>query len=189
MKEEKKKKTLVLAGSLLMLFCALLVIFLLIMINGNETRTSGEDGGDSLVALVCDSGGREDGFFKSTKANHITNQIKATFKDNAFDKLYYSYEGVYRSTETAEEDTVMHAEYNKYMGNNNMPQDSLSPTYSVTKDRFHLTLYLDDRSDFNNITAVFFYVDDKDVEKFKNYDVDEMAKYYEAKNFDCNVTK
>ncbi|MBR3122225.1 hypothetical protein IKF12_02060 [Candidatus Saccharibacteria bacterium] len=185
--EDKRKNTFILIGSLLVLFCVLIVVFLLIIFNGNETKTSEEEEDESLAALVCRSGGREDGFFHSTKANQITNEIKATFKSEAFDKLYYSYEGVYRSTETAEEDSIMHTQYNIYMGDNNMPQDSLSQSYSVTKDRYHLTLYLDDRSNFNSITAVFFYVDDKDVEKFKKFDIGEMNKYYEAKEFDCNV--
>ncbi|MBR2725322.1 hypothetical protein IKE97_01590 [Candidatus Saccharibacteria bacterium] len=187
--ENKKKDSFTLIGALLMLLCGLIVIFVLIVSNGNETRTSSDEEGETLVALVCRSGGREDGFFHSTRANQITNEIKATFSNTEFDKLYYSYEGVYRSTETAEEDVAMHTEYNIYMGDNNMPQDSLSQTYSVTKDRFHLTLYLDDRSNFNNITAVFFYVDDKDVEKFKKYGIDEMKKYYEAKDFNCNITE
>ena len=64
-----------------------------------------------------------------------------------------------------------------------------SPAYSVTKDKFHLTLYTEDRNDFNLVTAVFFYVDDEDVEKFKKFSLDEMKEYYETKDFSCGVVK
>ncbi len=188
MENEKKRNTLIMVGSLLILLCVLIVIFLLIITNGNETRTSAEVEEEKLKALICRSGGREDGFFHSKNANQITNEIKATFNGDSFEKLYYSYEGVYRSTEVAEEET-MHTEYNLYMGDNNMPLETLSPTYSAANNRFHLTLYTDDKSDFNLVTAAFFYVDKEDVEKFKKFSLDEMKKYYETKDFSCSVVK
>ena len=185
----KKNKILTLIGALLILFAVFTVVFLLIMTNGGETKTSGGESNDSLAALVCQSGGREDGFFKSEKANHITNEIKATYDSEKYDKLYYSYEGSYRSTEIAKEDTIMHTEYDIYMGENNLPLNTLSPSYSVTKDKFHLTLIADDEGDFNRVTAVFFYVDDEDVERFKNFSMSEMKSYYEAKDFKCSEVK
>lgn len=189
MEGEKRRKTLTMVGSLLILLCFLIVIFLIIITNGNETKTSTETEGEKLEALVCRSGGREDGFFHSKTANQITNEIKATFDGEKYDKLYYSYEGVYRSTEAAEEDDIMHAEYNIYMGDNSVSQDSLSPTFSVTKNRYHLTLIVDSENDFNRVTAVFFYVDDEDVERFKKYNLEEMEKYYESKDFSCSIVE
>lgn len=189
MKDEKRKKTLIMVGSLLILLCVLIVIFLLIITNGNETRTSSEVDEDKLEALVCRSGGREDGFFHSDTANQIVNEIKATYNGNSFDKLYYSYEGTYRSEDVAKGDESMHADYNIYMGENSLEQDSLSPSYSLVKNKYHLTLYADEEDDFNKVTAVFFYVDDKDVEKFKKFSIDEMKKYYETKDFKCSVIK
>lgn len=190
MKNEKRKKTLVMVGSLLILLCVLIVIFLLIITNGNEIRTSSEMGEEKLEALVCRSGGREDGFFHSETANQIINEVKVTFSGEKYDKMYYSYEGVYRFTEVADRDEVkMHADYNIYMSENSLSQKSLSPAYSVTKDKFHLTLYAEDRNDFNLVTAVFFYVDDEDVEKFKKFSLDEMEEYYETKDFNCSVVK
>ncbi len=189
MEDEKRKKTLMMVSSLLILLCVLIVIFLLIITNGNETRTSSEVEEEKLEALICRSGGREDGFFHSKTANHITNEVKTTFNGDSFDKLYYSYEGVYRSTEEAEKDRSMHADYNIYMGDNNMPLDTLAPNYSAANNRFHLTLYTDDKNDFNLVTAVFFYVDEEDVEKFKKFSLDEMKKYYETKDFSCSIVK
>ena len=189
MKDEKRKKTLIMVGSLLILLCVLMVIFLLIITNGNETRTSSEVDEDKLEALVCRSGGREDGFFHSETANQITNEIKVTFAGKEYDKLYYSYEGTYRSEDVAKGDESMHADYNIYMGDNSLSQDSLSPSYSTVKNKYHLTLFADEEDDFNKVTAVFFYVDDEDVEKFKKYDIDGMKEYYEAKDFKCAVVK
>lgn len=166
-----------------------LAIFIAIFANGNETRTFGEAENEKIEALVCRSAGREDGFFHSETANQIVNEIKATYSGDTFDKLYYSYEGIYRSEETAKGDQSMHTDYNIYMGKNNIQYDILSPSYSVVKNKYHLTLYADEEGDLNNTTAVFFYIDDKDLERFKKFDIDEMKKYYEDKNFKCGLVK
>ncbi|MBR3236108.1 hypothetical protein IKF92_00275 [Candidatus Saccharibacteria bacterium] len=190
MEEEKKSKMLKLIGSLLVLLGVFAVIILLILTNGGETRTSDNSDGDVVSALVCRSGGRDDGFFKSEKANNLTNEVKVTFSDKTYDKIYYSYEGVYRATEVADEDEVrMHADYNIYMGDNNLSDNLLSPSYSVAKNKLHMTLIADDKSDLNQVTAVFFYVEKDDLEKFKNFSMGEMRKYYESKDFSCGETK
>ena len=189
MKDEKRSKTLTMVVAILILFCAIISFFLLIIFNGNETRTSSEAENKKIEALVCRSAGREDGFFHSKTANQIVNEIKATYNGNTYDKLYYSYEGTYRSEDVAKGDESMHADYNIYMGEHNLAQSSLSPTFSLVKNKFRLTLYADEKDDFNKTTAVFFYVTDEDVDKFKSYDMDEMKKYYEAKDFKCNIVK
>lgn len=189
MKDEKKSKTSIMFGALLIVFCALFAFFILIILNGNETKTSSEADEERIEALVCKSAGREDGFFHSNTANQIVNEIKVTYDGNTYDKLYYSYDGTYRSEDVAKGDESMHSDYNIYMGEHNLAQNSLSPTFSLVKNKFRLTLYADEKDDFNKTTAVFFYVADEDVEKFKNYNIDEMKKYYEAKDFECDIIK
>lgn len=190
MKEDKKSKILTLVGTLLIMIGVFAVIFLLIMTNGGETRTSDNRGNESISALVCRSGGRDDSFFKSESANNIMNEIKVTFEGEEYDKIYYSYEGVYRDTEVADKDeTRMHIDYDVYMSDNSVSASSLSPSFSVAKNKLHLTLIADEKKEFNKATAVFFYVDEETVSEFGNYSMSEMKKYYESKDFSCGETK
>ena len=185
-KDNKKKNWLVVGGILLVL----LIIILYILMNGNETRTSDDEESESVSALVCAIGNREEAFFYSTTANTVTNEIKATFKKGQFDKLFYTYKGVYRSEDLAnEEEARFHADYNIYMGHNDLQPNSLNPTYSVPGNKIVLSLYTDDYSKINRITSEFFFISPDDIEKYRNYSLDEMKNYYENKDFACQIVK
>ena len=187
---EKKNKSLLLVGSLLLLFAAIVVVILILFLNGGETRTSEQQENESISALVCKSGNREDGFFEPKKALAVENEIKATFDQNGFEKLFYTYDGEYETDKDAEEDeTRLHAAYNIYMGENSLSQSLFSPVYSLTKNKLRISLYTEERRSITLLTGKFFFVDDETVELFKKYKIDEMKKYYESKDFHCTISK
>ena len=186
MEKEKRKAWLIVGGILLIL----LIIVIFILTNGRETYTSEDGERQSISALVCTTGNQENAFFYSTIANTVTNQIKVTFRGEQFDKLFYEYMGVYRSDEVAHEDEVrFHANYDIYMGGNDIRLNSLNPSYSAANSKFILTLYVDDYARINRVTSGFFFIDEDLIEDFENYSIDKMKNYYESKEFNENVKK
>ena len=185
--EEKKKR---IGYVVLALILLVVVIFILFLLNGSETRTSEPTEKDEVSALHCKAGRIEEGFFVSDTANTSNNEIKITYSGNKLDKMYYSFKGVYRSDEVANEDEYrMHAKYNIYMGENNIEQESLSPNYSVVDSKFQLSLYVDSYDKINNVTAVFFFIDKEDIPKFNTYSLDTLKSYYEKQDFECEIIK
>lgn len=172
------------------LFLIIIAVFLWILLNGKETRTSNSGDNESISVLYCSTNGIEDAFFTSETANTIKNEMKITFKGDKLDKIFYAYNGAYRSTEVAQEDEArLHAKYNIYMGENDISQEDLSPSYAVTSSKLHLTLYVEDYNKINLVTSVFFFIDEDEINKYKNYSIDEMKSFYEEKNFKCQINK
>ena len=175
-----------------LIFSGLFVVAMIILFftNGRETRISSGQNDDSIMALRCVvEHGLEDAFFASSSANTIENELKLTFKNSKLDKLFYSYTGVYRSNEMAVADeAVLHAKYNIYMGSHDQQQDSLVPAYSIVKSKLIITLYADDYSKINAVTSDFFFLDSDKLGEYEGYSIEEMEKYYEAKDFSCTIS-
>ena len=168
----------------------IVAVFLWLLINGKETRTSSEKSEESISVLHCKAKGIEDAFFASTTANTIENEIKITFRGDKIDKIFYDYNGVYRSSEVAKEDeTKLHARYNLYMGENKIEQDSLSPSYSITNSKLHITLYADNYGMINSVTSVFFFIDSDRIGDYGKSSIDELKSFYEKKSFKCEINE
>lgn len=190
MKNEKMAVTFKTIGAVLIFLAVVVVVFILILTNGNETYTSERIENNSMDALICSTGGVEDAFFSSETVNQINNEVKITFGQDKISKVFYSYTGVYRSNEVAEEDeTRLHAKYNIYMGENNVQQESLSPNYSTAKNDLKISLYVDDLNKINETTAVFFFIDKEEINDFKRSSMDELAAFYKEKGFSCKTHK
>ena len=186
MSKSNKILTLVLIGVGLIA----LAIFIAIFANGSETRTSEPQEGNSISAVHCTAKGIEDGFFYSDKVNTIDNEIKITYNNGGIDKMYYSYNGTYRSSDVVHEDEIkFHAKYNTYMGENGQNIDDLNPAYDETNNKLHIGLYADSYDRVNGVTSVFFFINNDDVSKVRNYSMEDMKKYYESKSFSCKIVK
>jgi hypothetical protein len=185
--KEEKDKTAKIAGVLLVFFAITIAIVLLVLTSGSETHITSEGEDRIITALDCTTGSIEGAFFASKTANTVKNRIKVTFKDDKIDKLYYTYEGVYRDNDVAEaEELEFHANYNIYMGDY---QESLSPTYLTVKTKMHLNLYADNYNKINNLTAKLFFIDESKVSDFKDYSRDEVENYYKGLGFSCEKQK
>ena len=186
MSKNNKILTLVLIGVGLIA----LAIFIAILVNGSETRTSEPQESNSISAVHCTAGGIEDAFFYSDKVNTIENEIKVTYNNDKIDKMYYSYNGTYRSSDVVHEDEVrLHAKYNTYMGENGQKIEDLNPAYDEMNNKLHIGFYTDNFDKINEATSVFFFINKDDISKVKKYSIEEMKKYYESKGFSCEIIK
>ncbi len=181
----KSKKRLVTILSILLAIFAILII--LMLMNSKESHTTNENNSSQITSsLVCSFYNPVNSFFNSENADSISEEIKMIFKDNNMDKLFYSFIGKYNSAILAEQDEVeLHAKYNKYMGENNYPQDSLSPSYSLSDNKLHITLFADSYKDINTITAKFFSIDKEDIAKVGHLTLEELGQFYKEKGFSC----
>ncbi|MBR2994327.1 hypothetical protein IKF32_00180 [Candidatus Saccharibacteria bacterium] len=167
----------------ILLVIAIIVWFFL---NGRETYISDETESDAYLGLDCTADNPTDGFFYSQVANSATNHIKVTFVNNKIYKMYYSYEGTYRSNDVAlQEETNFHIKYDEHMGSYGLVNSILTPTYSTAKTKMQINLYAKNRDVINKGTAVFFFVDEDDVESFHDFSRDDLANYYSKKSFSC----
>ncbi len=167
-----------------------LAIFIAIFANGSEIRTSEPQENNSISAVYCTAKGMEDRFYYSENVNTIENEIKITYDKNSIDKLYYSYDGVYRSYDVMKQDDgVFQAKYNNYMNENGQKPEELSVAYDEMNTKLHIGIYADNVSKLNEATAVFFFINKEDVNQFKKYSLEEVSKYYKNKGFSCNTVK
>ena len=167
-----------------------LAIFIAIFVNGSETRTSEPQDNNSISAVFCTAKGMEDRFYYSENVNTVENEIKITYNNGSIDKLYYSYDGVYRSHDVVKQDDgAFQAKYNYYMSENGKKSDDLSVTYDEMNTKLHIGIYADGADKLNETTAVFFFINKDDVNQFKKYSLEEVSKYYKDKGFSCNIVK
>ena len=186
MKKNNRILTLVLVGVGLIALAILIAIFA----NGREIRTSEPIENESISALYCTARGIEDAFFSSETANTIENEIKITYNSNSIDKIYYSYNGVYRSSDVVHKDEVrLHAKYNTYMGENGQSIEDLEPSYDEMKNKLHIGLYADSYDRVNEVTSVFFFINKEYISMVKKYSMEDLKKYYENKSFSCKIVK
>lgn len=182
-KESKTKKVVGIPLAILMVFA---VVLFFLLFNKRETRISGGTDSEVVTALNCVAGGVESAFFTPSTANTVEHQIKVTFSNDRVDKLFYAFEGVYRTYEIAEqENAVFHAKYNIHMSGNNLEQESLTPTFSTVKTKMRINLYAQDRGMINKATGVLFFVSEDDVDDYLDYSRDQVAEYYEKQGFLC----
>ena len=182
-KKEKSNRTIAIPIILIIIFIIIILYFLL---SGRETHTT--DGGDNSVttALNCTAGSIDGSFFTSSTANSVENQVKITFKEDKPDKWFYSYDGTYRDYGIAEQDNaVLHAKYNKYLGGNDINHEIFTPTFSTVKTKLRINLYAKESSMINRITAVLFFINGDNYEEILDYSRDQIADYYQKQGFSC----
>lgn len=186
MNKNNKILTFVLVGIGLIVLAVIVAVFA----NGKETRISESVENEHISAVYCTAKGMENAFFGSERVNMITNEVKITYNNDGIDKLYYSYNGTYRSNEVMKQDDgVFQAKYNYYMNEQGQKSDDLSVAYDEMNNKLHIGVYADSPNKINEATSVFFFIGKDDVAKVKKYSMEEMEKYYENKGFSCNVVK
>lgn len=186
MSNEVKKARYKLIGFILMILAVVTGIVVFLLINKKETYVKMEAWQEKTEAIVCSARSLDGAFFEPENVNMVENKIKIIFSNDKMDKLSYSYNGVYRSNDLAVSDeAVLHAQYNKYMGENGRALEDLSPAYSVVGSKVQITLYADTVNRIDAVTAGFFFVDKSEVSKFVKRSVSETEKYYENKGFSC----
>lgn len=188
MEEKKKSKNnnnkIVIAVALCLI--ALIAAILSILFSRKETRTTADTTESSVGALYCDSMDPEDPFFTAANVIRASHQLKIIFADSKPDKLTYNYYGTFNAEGVADTArSVLHADYNNYLGANGVDQEILHPTFDYDGSKVKVNLFAEIGSDLNVVTAKLFFLSHEDVNNIKKYTNEDLTKIYESKGFSC----
>ena len=175
-------------GGIIIAFGAAIAFAIACIVKQKEVYVPGAEKKTVVEALVCESSNPEGGLFNSEIANRVTHEVKATFKDNGIDKLSYMFLGEYNSAdEAASDEATLHAYYNIYMGQKEVPIATFNPVYSVNEKALQMVFYTDDKDEIEPSVAALFFIDAEEVAMMKRVKIDELKTLYEKKNFSCIV--
>lgn len=181
-------KTLFMIGVVFIVF-AVFVAFLFSILNSKETRMSVDGGVDSVALLYCKSDTVLEPFFTSLDVTSYSHEIKVTFTNGKPDKISYNYYGKYNDDSAAmSASSALHAEYNIYMGKNNVYQETLYPTFVATGQDLKVNLYAD-RETLNLVTARLFFLSNDEYNDFYDNSSDSLIKLYTNKGFSCTLSE
>ena len=185
---EKKEKDLSskIVGIVTIILIVLIAIIIIILTNGHETHIWDDSEPKKVTALVCTAGNIDGALFTSDVANSMKNEVKITFSDDKLDKIFYSYNGVYRTNELAQqEETNLHIRYDTYMGRHEVLNSSLSPSYSTVETKVQITLYADSLEKINSVTAPLFFINEEMFGSLGKDSREKIASAYEGQGFSC----
>ena len=156
-----------------------------LMFNGSETRTSATEISHPVDALICKSTNPEGGFFKLPDNTESKHEIKITYEDGQSKKISYSLNNTF-DDETAAKNNVasLHADYNIYMGENNLNVNTLSPSFVSSGNVVRLNLF----ATLVNLKASvsqFFFLTSNELSVVLSGSETSANKIYTSKNFTC----
>ena len=198
----------------LIAICIMIVVLALFiavwLFGGNTTYIEGSGGApeDKMATLNCEldgldvegedvddeadneSGGESDdkkAFFVSKSVQRYNHEIRVVFKNQRPDAWQYHYNGTYNSNDSAEAaEAALHADYNIYMGENDLEQSSLNPVFSTIKSKVQISLYGDEKT-ITPATARFFFLESDELNNIFDSTIDDLKKDYEDDGFSCTL--
>lgn len=165
------------------LFIIAVILLFWFLLNG-ETKTTGEwTGSKTTESLNCKADGLPYPIYETDNILNSTTQVNTTFDSNKIDSISLLYKASYASAKVAKvENDALTAAMNVNFGKNGMEAFALNATFSVNGDTAQMSLYAK-QSDLNNNSVKFFMLDDLPST------IDDYQKTYQAKGFECEVTK
>ena len=187
MSKENKTKSKWIKPTIIIMIPVVIVLLLWLWLRPKETHISGGEQTSNIASLKCSIGSSEDAFFQSASASNIKHEIRNTFKDNQIANISYIFNATYPSKSAAETaNAVLHGQYNKYMGSNNISGQSLHPDFATIDTEVQISLYVD-KSKLNNLTLPFFFLDADDYQRLGTRSIEDTRKLYENKGFKCKT--
>ena len=159
------------------------------LFRGEETHISTNTAETVIKSLVCNAASPKNPFFVSETAENYNHEIKVTYRGETADRISYVYDGVYVSNSVA--DTAgasLHADYNIYMGENGVYQESLYPTFSVVDNKLKVSLYTE-YGKINSVIAKLFFINAEEFHNLDNYSIEDLGNLYAEKGFSCEVSE
>ena len=187
-KKTERQNTLI---CVIMLFLiAIISLLIWFFANSSETHNSTITT-DSIEtsSLVCKSSNPKEPFFNDSAATNVQHEIRALFNNDKLSKIFYIYSATYDSEKQAEYyNSIMAADYNRYLGGHSTPLNILSKTFSTSDNESKITLYAN-ADKINNVTASIFLLNaDNDYNKDNNTGAD-IKKLYEDQGFSCETNE
>ncbi|MBR2543665.1 hypothetical protein IKF03_03700 [Candidatus Saccharibacteria bacterium] len=183
MAEEKKNNIWwwVIAG----LGAVVLVLVLIFLLQGKENYIAGGEQMTRVGSLNCSISHSEEAFFQSETVQRYTHEVRAIYRGDKLEDISYTYNGTYASPEAVEDaSAILHAKYNKYMGENGVNPESLTPQFSNLKSKLKVSLY-GDKSKIDKVTAPLFFLTEEEVAEVGKYNLSKLEKLYKGKGFSC----
>ena len=187
--KNKKMASLIATGIVIIAVSIGLGAAVFMLFRGEETHISTNTAETIIKSLVCNAANPKNPFFISETAENYNHEIKVTYRGETADKISYMYDGVYVSNSVA--DTAgasLHADYNIYMGENGVYQESLYPTFSVVDNKLKVSLYADYKK-LNSVTAKLFFINAEEFHDLDNYSAEELSNLYAEKGFSCEISE
>ena len=183
---ENKKKTRAWVGwwitAIVMVALALVIA---VVFRTEETYVSGGETTVNISSVECVSSTAETLLFDSKDAQRVENEIKMTFKSDYLDNISYNYTGTFNNNESAEVmKSNFHANYNMYMGKNNVDPEILNPIFADIKTKVNISLYVA-RDKMNQVIADLFFLTADDIARKEDFTASKLKKIYESKGFTC----
>ena len=189
--DKQKRKKIIVQAVVLALIVAIIAIVIVLLTYKKETRTieTNEDG--DMTALVCSSHDNgETAFFKSDTAKEVEHKVKLVYNNDNLQKMSYEYTGEYETKDIAEhDDAVLHARYNRYMGEHDKKSEMLTPVFQVVDNKLAIKLYLDSYKDMNSVISKLFYIGSGLEGTIGKNSLKDTKKYYEKKDFSCIISE
>ena len=153
----------------------LFVGLLSVVFSQKETNITEEDYEPTVEALYCKASEPTDPFFESAGVINDSHEIKVIFRNGGAFKLSYNYYGVYNTEGAADAaHTRLHADYNKYMGANEINQESLYPTFDFDGSKLKVNLFAEVDSSLNLVTARLFFLSADEFENLAGYSEEDL---------------
>lgn len=159
------------------------------LFRGEETHISTGTVETLIKSLVCNATNPKNPFFVSDTAEEFNHEIKVTYHGETADKISYIYDGTYASNNMADTaGAALHADYNIYLGENGVYQESLYPTFSVVDNKLKVSLYADYKK-LSSVTARLFFINAEEFHDLNNYSAEELGNLYAEKGFSCEISE
>lgn len=162
-----------------------IIVILWLLLRGRTSYTTTGDRRTKVTFLSCESSSVEDPFFVSPYAKTFTHEVKATFSSDDLADITYAYDATYESTAIAETaNSRMHGDYNIYMGEHDLPQESLIPNFATGSSTVHISLFAE-KSQLNGVTDVLFFLATDDFRADPDYSLSGIRQTLEDQKFTC----
>lgn len=189
MREERNRhnKKIIIRAMVFALIVGIVALVIWFLTYKNESYTSTETGGSDYGSLECTSSNPTEPFFAHETAQRATHDVKILFTGGEMKEMSYRYDGTYNSDNSAKDaEAWMHADYNKYMGENGVKHGILNPVFSVSKSKLTISLYAESKK-VNKAVARLFFINEEEYGKMGGYAVQDYRKIYESKGFTCKI--
>lgn len=170
----------------IVIFVIAIIVIVLLLNNSNETYISETKQNEASEYISCTAANPSDQFFEiRSKPINTKHEIKATFRGDSLDKIFYSFHGEYDSNNgaiVAEFDIT--DKYNKYVAGVGLKQDVLSPKISSSESSADASFYVDGSKLKSVLTPVFF-LDKDEYSGISSGLKDYLLSNYKNKGFVC----
>ena len=143
----------------------------------------------TVDAVVCKGSNPLDVFFttedESKKPESATSTIKATYQNNELDKLSYTYDADYESSDLAKQaESTMHAKYNQYMA---QKAGDLAPKFAADEEDVKISVFGEWDKLTTGVAKVFGLTEDDYTKLVSDTEPEALAKVFQAKGYTCEL--